>query len=81
MNQDSSETYDFYLKENYPPGSAKFEIKNTGKNYGESDYADYAASIELYYPVMTGFTDIEVQQKINSYVMNFYLNSTRYAVP
>ncbi len=76
INQDTTEIYDFYLKEDYPAGSAKFDIMQSGKNYGESDFADYAVSIELCYPVMKDFPDKEVQQKINSYIMGFYLNSS-----
>jgi hypothetical protein len=76
MNQDSSETYDFYLKENYPAGSAKFDIKHLNKNYGVSDYANYAVSIELVCPVMIDYPDQAVRNKINSYLMNFYLNGS-----
>ena len=76
MSQDSSDIYDFYLNENYPPGSAKFDIKHLGKNYGESEYAAYAVSIDLDYPVMVDYPDQTVQQNINSYIMNFYLNAS-----
>ena len=75
-NQDSSEIYDFYLNENYPEGSAKFGIKHLNKNYGTSDYASYAVSADISYPVMTDYPDQEVQQKINSYIMNYYLESS-----
>jgi hypothetical protein len=75
MGQDSSDSHDFYLNEIYPPGSAEFDIRHLDKNYGESDYADYAVSIELNYPVMVNYTDQTVQQKINSYIMNFYLTA------
>ena len=75
-NQDSSEVYYFYLKENYPRGSAKFDIKHINKNYGTSDYARYAVSADISYPIMIDYPDKEVQKKINSYVMNYYLNSS-----
>lgn len=78
MSQDSADIYDFYLKESYPPGSAKFDIKQLSKSYGESDYADYAVSIEINYPVMIDYPDESVQQKINSYIMNFYLTQSMY---
>ena len=75
MGQDSDDQYDFYLKEVYPPGSAKFDIRHLSKNYGESDYTDYAVSIELNYPVMVDYPDQTVEQKVNSYIMNSYLNA------
>lgn len=78
ISQDSSETYSFYLKENYPPGSAKFDIKHLSKSYGESDFADYAVSIDLDYPVMVDYPDNDIQQKINSYIMNYYLTQSMY---
>lgn len=78
MSQDSADIENFYLKESYPPGSAEFDIKHSGKSYGESDYADYAVSIELDYPVMINYPDDSVQQKINSYIMDFYLNQSMY---
>lgn len=76
MSSDSSETYKFELKEVYPAGSAKFEIKQLDKNYGESDYSDFAASSELSYPVMIDYPDLKVQQKINSFIIDFYVNGS-----
>ena len=76
ISPDSSETYSFTLKEAYPAGSAKFDIKHLDKNYGESDYSDYAASSELSYPMMIDFPDKNVQQKINSFIINFYVNGS-----
>ncbi len=76
ISPDSSEIYNFELKEVYPPGSAKFEIKQLNKNYGESDYSDFAASIELSYPVMTDYADEKVQKKINSFITDFYINGS-----
>jgi hypothetical protein len=76
LKPDSSEYFNFYLEENYPVGSAKFNLKNINRNYGESDFSDYAVSIDLTYPVMTGYPDEEVQQKINTYIMDFYLNGS-----
>ncbi len=76
VNSDSSEIYKFMLKENYPPGSANFDIKELHENYGESDFADFAASSELSYPVMTDFPDETVQQKINSFILDFYVNGS-----
>lgn len=72
-NPDSSEIYDFHLRENYPAGSAKFDILHLSERYGESDYAASAVSVDLSYPVMKDNSDPAVQQKINSYIMNYYL--------
>ncbi len=76
LKPDSSEYFNFYLEENYPVGSAKFNLKNINRNYGESDFSDYAVSIVLTYPVMTGYPNEEVQQKINTYIMDFYLSGS-----
>jgi hypothetical protein len=76
LKPDSSEYFNFYLEENYPVGSTKFNLKNLNRNYGESDFSDYAVSIDLTYPVMTGYPDEEVQQKINTYIMDFYLSGS-----
>jgi hypothetical protein len=76
LSPDSSESYDFVLNENYPAGSGKFEIKQMHKDYGKSDYSDYAASSELSYPVMIDFPDQTVQQKINSFITDFYVNGS-----
>ncbi len=76
IGPDSSENYNFILKENYPPGSAKFEIKERHENYGESDFSDYAVSSVLSYPVMTEYPNAEVQQKINSFILNFYVKGS-----
>lgn len=76
INSDSTRIYDFTLKENYPPGSAKFDIIHAGKSYGESENAGSAVSIDLSYPVMMNYNDPNVQKKINDYIMNFYLDSS-----
>jgi hypothetical protein len=76
INYDSSRVYNFNLYENYPSGSAKFDIKHAGKSYGESENAASAVTIDLSYPVMMNYTDPNVQNKINDYIMNFYLRSS-----
>lgn len=76
LNPDSSKIFDFELNENYPPGSSRFDIKHFSEDYGESDYSDYAVSIDLSYPVMTDYPDETVMQKINSYIMHFYLSGS-----
>jgi hypothetical protein len=76
INYDSSRVYNFNLYENYPSGSAKFDIKHAGKSYGESENAASAVTIDLSYPEMMNYTDPNVQNKINDYIMNFYLRSS-----
>ncbi len=76
LKPDSSENFNFYLVEKYPVGSAKFNLKNINRDYGESDFSDYAASINLTYPVMIGYPNEEAQQKINNFIMDFYLNGS-----
>lgn len=76
ISPDSSEIFNFMLKEKYPPGSSKFDIKELHKNYGESDFSDYAVSSVLSYPVMTDFADADVQRKINSFIFNFYVKGS-----
>jgi hypothetical protein len=72
-NRDSSKVYAFYLKEEYPEGSAKFEIKHLSRYYGKTDFSPYAVSVELSYPVMVNYPDTNVENKINSYIMKIYL--------
>jgi hypothetical protein len=74
LTRDSSLIFNFYLNENYPAGSSKFDIKHLSRYYGKSDYYPYAAGIELSCPVMVNFPDTIVEDKINSYVMNVYLS-------
>ena len=76
LSPDSSKIYNFELNEIYPPGSAEFDIKEFDDKYGESDYSDFAVSIELNYPVMTNYHDEIVQQRINSFIMDFYVNGS-----
>ncbi len=72
-NRDSSKVYNFYLKEDYPEGSAEFEIKHLNRYYGKTDFSPYAVSVELSYPVMVDYPDANVENKVNSYITNVYL--------
>lgn len=73
-NGDPSKVYNFYLRENYPAGSAKFKIEHLSRYYGKPDSNNFAVTVELSYPVMFDYPDTNVEAKINSYITNFYLS-------
>jgi hypothetical protein len=64
MTPDSNTQYEFELKENYPPGSAHFEVFNIHEQLGDCE-TENCFTIDIIFPSIVDYPDESVQDMIN----------------
>jgi hypothetical protein len=64
MTPDSTSRYEFELKENYPQGSAHFEIFHIHKQLGDCE-TENCFTIDIIFPALVDYQDEAVQDRIN----------------
>lgn len=64
MTPDSNTQYEFELRENYPPGSAHFEVFNIHEQIGDCEIEN-CFTIDIIFPSIVDYPDESVQDMIN----------------
>jgi hypothetical protein len=64
MTPDSSTQFKFSIKENYPPGSARFKISHIHEEVGDCEVENCFA-IDIIFPAMVDYQNAHIQRMIN----------------